>query len=108
MTKELSMIRYNYHLQSVKDFLNDIIAERNRIIVKQKIHGADHAKSVITRSRSPSNRRGTVITSKSIPSFAPVSPKSEVCLTDSDLRQISLMKRNNEAFAKKLLLEAER
>lgn len=28
MTKELSTIRYNYHLQSVKEFLNDIIAER--------------------------------------------------------------------------------
>jgi hypothetical protein len=31
-----------------------------------------------------------------------------VCLTETDLRQIELMKRNNEAFAKKLLLEAEK
>jgi hypothetical protein len=43
MTSELSAIRYNYHLQSVKDFLNDIIHERQRIIIKQKINGSQQA-----------------------------------------------------------------
>ncbi len=37
LTKELTAIRYSYHLQSIKDYLNDIIEERNRIILKQKI-----------------------------------------------------------------------
>lgn len=39
MTKELSAIRYSYHLQSVKEFLNDIIYERARIVRQQRIHG---------------------------------------------------------------------
>ena len=36
LTKELAAIRYGYHLQSVKDLINEIIEERRRIIVKQK------------------------------------------------------------------------
>lgn len=38
LTKELTAIRYSYHLQSIKDYLNDIIEERDRIILKQKIN----------------------------------------------------------------------
>jgi hypothetical protein len=48
LIRELTKIRYNYHLQSLKEFLNDIIAERNRIIMKQKINGTGMIKSVIT------------------------------------------------------------
>ena len=48
MTKELSAIRYSYHLQSVKEFLNDIIYERQRIVRHQRIRGTTKAESVMS------------------------------------------------------------
>lgn len=96
LTKELGAIRYGYHLQSIKDLLNEIIHERRRIIVKEK-------------ATNPTQRSMAVC--KSTPYLA--SPKSEVgkaeiFLTESDLRQISTMKNRNETFAKKLIYDKHR
>ena len=41
-------------------------------------------------------------------SVSPKSESAEVCLTDFDLRQISVIRNRNEAFAKKLINDQQR
>lgn len=102
LSKELAAIKYGYHLQNVKDFLNDIIHERKRIIVRSKIAEIDNRSSTELKTAGRSVRTFKTVTN--VTNFE----GSEIALTDVDMRQITMMRARNQAFAKKLLLERDR
>ena len=107
---EMAQIRYNYHLNAFKDAINDIMEERDKLKLEQRMQGMrDKVSTSQQKSYTAVNSRGNTSPSslkhKSL-STAALRPES-LTLTSKDVQHINKMQDRNDRFTNKLLVEQQ-
>ena len=106
----MAQIRYNYHLNAFKDAINDIMEERDKLKLEQRMQGMrDKVSTSQQKSYTAVNSRGNTSPSslkhKSL-STAALRPES-LTLTSKDVQHINKMQDRNDRFTNKLLVEQQ-
>ena len=110
MLLEMAQIRYNYHLNAFKDAINDIMEERDKLKLEQRMQGMQDKVSTsqqksYTAFNSQSNTSPSSLKHKSL-STAALRPES-LTLTSKDVQHINKMQDRNDRFTNKLLVEQQ-